>query len=119
MLGKYLKINNEAIPNPNPGTWNETYTPQENIFTTEAGSQLSSVVRLNRMTWTAEFNCTSSMKEKLLTLAQSASVTCKFDNGTAKSGRLRVNGDINLFENSEYVDRTKGLWVVPLIFEEF
>lgn len=118
MLGKFLKINNEAIPNPNPGTWNENYPPQENVFTTEAGTQISSVVRLNRMTWSGEFNCSSRLKAKLIGFAQSASVTCTI-NGTNKSGRLRINGDINLFADSEYVGGTDGLWVIPLVFEEF
>ena len=118
MLGKFLKINTVQMPNPNPGTWNETYEAQENVFTTEAGSQLSSVVRLDRMTWSAEFNCTSNMKATLLGYAQMASVTCVID-GVSKSGRLRVNGDISLFENSEYTANTQGLWILPLIFEEF
>ena len=118
MLGKFLKINNEQMPNPNPGTWNENYPPLENVFTTEAGSQLASVVRLDRLTWTGEFNCSSRLKSKLIGFAQSASVTCKI-NGVEHSGRLRINGDINLYTDSEYVNGTEGLWIIPLIFEEF
>lgn len=118
MLGQFLKINNVTIPNPNPGTYTETYTPDENVYKTEAGTQISSVVRLNRLTWAGEFNVSSKLKTTLLGYAQQASVTCKI-NGSSKSGRLRVNGAITLYDNSAHTAGTDGLWVMPLIFEEF
>lgn len=117
MLGSFIKINNSTIPNPNAGSFKESFPPQENIFTTEAGTQLSSVVRLDRYTWAGEFNVSSAMKATLLSYAQSASVTCKV-NGVSHSGRLRV-GDISLYENSERTQGTDGLWIMSLTFEEF
>lgn len=117
MLGHFIKINNEDIPNPNPGSFTESFPPLENLFTTEAGTQLSSVVRLDRYVWTGEFNVSSRLKTKLLGFAQSASVTCKV-NGTSYSGRLRV-GDIALYSNSEWTRNTDGLWTMSLTFEEF
>ena len=117
MLGSFIQINSSTIPNPNAGSFKESFPPQENIFTTEAGSQLSSVVRLDRYVWTGEFNVSSDMKATLLTYAQSASVTCTV-NGVNYSGRLRV-GDISLYENSERTNGTDGLWIMSLTFEEF
>ena len=117
MLGHFIKINNSAIPNPNPGSFTETFPPQENLFTTEAGTQISSVIRLDRYTWKGEFNVSSRLKATLLSYAQSASVTCKV-NGVSHSGRLRV-GDINLYANSEWTRNTDGLWTMSLTFEEF
>ena len=117
MLGKFIKINNTTIPNPNPDSFTEAYPPQENIFTTEAGTQLASVVRLDRYTWTGEFNVSSRLKETLLGYAQMASVTCTV-NGTNYSGRLRV-GNIALYGNSAHTSGTDGLWVIGLTFEEF
>lgn len=118
MLGHFIKINNETIPNPNPGSFVENFPPQENVFTTEAGTQLSSVVRLDRYTWAGEFNVSSRLKAKLLSFAQSASVTCTI-NGTNYNGRLRVNGNITLYPNSEWTRNTDGLWTMSIIFEEF
>lgn len=117
MLGNFLKINGVTIPNPNPGTFTEAYPPQENIFTTEAGTQLSSVVRLDRYTWSGEFNVSSRLKAILLLYATRASVVCTV-NGTDHRGRLRV-GDISLYANSEWTKNTNGLWTMSLTFEGF
>ena len=117
MLGRFITIDGELIPNPNPGSFSENFPPQENVFTTEAGTQLSSVVRLDRYTWSGEFNVSSRMKEALKTLAFKPSVTCVV-NGVSFSGRLRA-GSISLVENSEYTRNTDGLWVMNLTFEEF
>lgn len=117
MLGRFITIDGERIPNPNPGSFSENFPPQENVFTTEAGTQLSSVVRLDRYTWSGEFNVSSRMKASLKTLAFKPSVTCVV-NGVSYSGRLRL-GNIALVENSEYARNTDGLWVMNLTFEEF
>ncbi len=117
MLGKYIKINNTLIPNPNVGSFKESYPSLENVITTEAGTRRISVVRLNRYVWTGEFNVSSRLKATLLSYALSASVTCEI-NGVSKSGTLRV-GDITLYPNSEYTRNTDGLWTMQLTFEEF
>ena len=116
MLGRYIKIENVRIPNP--VSFSENYPPLENVFTSEAGTQMSSVVRLNRYTWSGEFNVSSRGKAQLIAFAQEALVTCLV-NGVSHRGRLRISGDISLVEGSEYVGCTDGLWRVPLIFEEF
>ena len=117
MLGSYLKINDEVLPNPNPGTFSYKYNPDESIFTSEAGTQLSQIRRLDRLSWSGSFNCTSRLKEKLATYCKTPSVSCQLANGTAISGRLRLGGDISLVEDSEKVKGTNGLWIVPLTFE--
>lgn len=117
MLGSFIEINNNTIPNPNEGTFKETYIALENVITTEAGTQRVSVVRLNRYTWSGEFNVSSSMKATLLSYTLSTSVTCSVA-GVSYSGRLRV-GDISLVGGSEKLKSTNGLWVMNLTFEEF
>lgn len=117
MLGKFIKIDNEQMPNPNPGTFAYRYNPDENVFKSEAGTELSNIRRLNRISWSAAFNCTSTLKEKLETMVLKPSVEVSIDNGTAISGRLRLGSDISLVEDSEYLSATQGLWVVPLVFE--
>ncbi|MBO7424480.1 MAG: hypothetical protein J6U23_02280 [Clostridiales bacterium] len=115
MLGKYIKINNELMPNPIKFEF--SLNPQENIFYSEAGTELSNIVRLDRPSFSATFNCSDRLKDKLLGLCKTASVKVKIDNGAEMSGRLRLGGSINLVENSENVGGTQGLWEVPVTFE--
>lgn len=114
-LGKYIKINDELMPNPTKFEF--TLNPQENIFYSESGTELSNIVRLDRPSWSASFNCSDRLRDKLLTLCKSASVKVKIDNGTEMSGRLRLGGSVSLVEDSEYVGGTQGLWEVPVTFE--
>lgn len=117
-LGKYLIVNDVQMPNPVSGTWTERFNANETIYETEAGTQLSNVKRLNRMSWSAEFNCTGVMKEKLTGYCLEASVTCSIS-GVEHAGRLRLGGDVSMVEGSEDLNGTDGLWIVPLTFEEF
>lgn len=117
MFGKYLKINNRTMPNPNPGSFSYKLNPQENTYTSEAGDELTEVVRLDRLSFKASFNCSSSLKEELEALCKTARVTVSIDNGAAITGRLRLAGDISLVANSERTPGTQGLWVVPVSFE--
>jgi hypothetical protein len=118
MLGKYIKINNQDMPNPVPGTFEMQYNPDENVFTNEAGGQMSNVRRLDRVSWTATFQCTSATKDKILNYCKAPYVSTTINN-TTYSGRLRLSGTVALYENSEYTAGTDGLWTVPVIFEGF
>lgn len=118
MLGQFLKIDNFTLPNPNPGTFHSNLNPTENSFTMQSGKIKTIPVRLERLSWTGEFNCTSGMLDKLKTFHNLARVNCTF-RSVVYSGTLRINGDITLAENSEYTEGTDGLWVVPLIFQSF
>lgn len=116
MLGKYLKINNELMPNPvkfdGPGL-----NPQENVFFSEGGRRMTNIVRLDRSSWTATFHCTSRMKEKLLTFCKSQSVTSSFNNESPVTGTLRLSSSPSLVEDSEFCMNTDGLWEISVVFE--
>lgn len=114
MLGKYISINSTLMPNPT--TFSMAYPPDENVFTSEAGTQLSNIRRLDRLTFSASFNCTDRMRDTLVSYCQTPSVSVQIDGGTAISGRLRL-GDISLVEDSEMVNGTQGLWTVSVTFE--
>lgn len=116
MLGEYIKINNEQMPNPVAGSFVFKLNPDENVYANEAGQQMSNVKRLDRPTWSATFNCTSFLKDKLLAFCKLAQCTTHI-NGIEYAGRLRLSGDVSLYEWSEYTKNTDGLWVVPVIFE--
>lgn len=117
MLGKYLKVNGETLPNPNPGSFSYKYNPDESVFTSEAGTQLTQIRRLDRLSWSGSFNCSSRLKAQLEAFVLLPSVTCQIGNGSSISGRLRLGGDVSLVEDSEKTKGTNGLWVVPLTFE--
>lgn len=118
MLGQFLIIENVQMPNPNTGTWKENLNANENKYTTENGMMKVIPVRLDRKSWSAEFNCSSTMRATLESYCKAARVSCVV-NGQTYYGTLRLGGDVSLVENSEYTSGTDGLWVVPLVFESF
>ncbi len=113
MLGQYIRINNEQMPNPEGFSGN--LNPSENIFESEAGTQMSNIVRLDRPSWSCSFNCSSRLKAKLLAFCKLASVEAEVDGETMR-GRLRLGG-YELVENSEYTSGTDGLWTVSVEFQ--
>lgn len=118
MLGKYLVIDNEQMPNPVSGSLQMMLNAIENVYTTEAGGQAANVVRLDRPSWTATFNCSSAKKDALLLKCQAASVNVTIA-GQTMSGRLRLSGGVQLVQDTERTPETDGLWVVPVTFEGF
>lgn len=118
ILGKYLAIDDVQLPNPIPGSFEYQLNPSENLFENEAGEQMSNVKRLDRLSWSGTFQCTSGVKEALLLKCKNAECVCTFQ-GISHQGRLRLGGGVSLYELSEYVPGTLGLWTVPLVFEEF
>lgn len=115
-LGKYIKIDGALMPKPTAFSYK--YNADENVYTSEAGTEMSNIRRLNRLSFTASFPCTSAARDNLIAKCQAASVVVQlFGVETDITGRLRLGGDISLVENSENNDGTAGLWVVPVIFE--
>lgn len=118
MLGNFIIIDNVQFPNPVTGTFSTSLHPEENTFMTEAGTQVSNVVRLDRGSWSATFNCSASLKDRLIAVCKKA--LCEVEiNGVSAQGRLRLSGEVTLVANSERSPETDGLWVVPVTFEEF
>lgn len=117
MLGKFIEINGEAFPNPNPGTFSDNFEPIENSFMTEAGTSLTNIVRLDRYSWSAEFNCTSRLRDRIIALVKTPEVSCNIS-GQEYIGRLRLDSSTTLVANSERVRGTDGLWVIKLRFEQ-
>ena len=115
MLGKYLKINETLMPNPI--SWADNITPDETVYFSEGGKRMINVKRLDRITFTASFNCTSSLKDELDALVKTPKVSVQFNNGTAITGTLRRASEAALVDNSQYCNGTNGLWTVSLIFE--
>lgn len=115
MLGKYLKINGETMPNP--VSFDDNFVADENVFKTESGKRKTNIIRLDRYTFTATFQCTSVLKDKLDTLCKTASVTVQVGTAAAVTGTLRRASGGSLVENSQNCQGTDGLWTVSVIFE--
>lgn len=115
MLGKYITINSTLMPNP--ASFEYTYPPDETVYTSEAGTQLTNIRRLDRLTFKAEWHCSSRLRDQLLVLCKTPSVSVSIDGATAVSGRLRLAGGPQLVEDSEKTNGTQGLWVVSTTFE--
>ena len=115
MLGKYITINSTLMPNPTKFSY--TYPPDETVYTSEAGTQLTNIRRLDRLTFAASWNCSSRLRDQLIALCQTPSVSVSIDGATAVSGRMRLSGGPELVEDSENTNGTQGLWVVSVTFE--
>ena len=115
MLGRnYIKINGNKIPNPT----NLTISNQniENVKQAEAGNDVGNVTKLCKRMFQFSFTSTSGGKAKIKAFCMLASCTMSF-NGEDIVGRLRLKSE-NLIQDSEYFDRTAGLWKLTVTFSE-
>lgn len=116
MLGKYLRIQGEQMPNP--VNWSENLNPIEAEYYTENGTRKTIPTRLDRKSWTGEFQCTSYMKAKIETFCKLARIECLVNN-VRYEGTLRMTGAPTLVENTEFIEDTDGLWTLSVTFESF
>lgn len=115
MLGKYIKINGQQMPNPI--SFEDGINPNENEYYSESGKRMTNVIRLDRTSWTATFQCTSRMKAILDGFCKTGSVTSQIDGGTVITGTLRRASGGVLLPNSELCSDTQGLWTISVVFE--
>ena len=108
MLGRYLKINGEDIPNPKEGGFSIAPGFVENVNTSEAATDLVTVVRTAKPVFTMNFQLSSMWKAKLDAYSRLLSVTLTY-NGQNYVGRLRA-GSQGLVGNSAHTEGTDGLW---------
>ena len=117
-----IEINSTKIPVPI--SWNETAEVVENVNTTEAGTDVIDVLRVDKLsvnasfnvssTWLATFkgwaNATSALTVKIYDSATNAYVT--------RYMRIR-NFAYSLVENSDRTAGTYGLWSLTFDLIEF
>lgn len=113
-LGKFLKINNEVIPNPKLGGFSKTLNLIETVNQSEAGSDLVSVTRTEKPIFNMTFDLSSVWRDKLDSYAKLLSVNFTVD-GVNYVGRFRA-GSQSLVENSAHTDGTQGLWTCTYTF---
>ena len=108
-----IKINNTPIPVPI--AWNETSEVVENVNTTEAGTDVIDVVRVDKLSVNASFNVSSAWLATFKgwgnsTSALSVNIYDAVSNAyVSRDMRIR-NFNYSLVQNSDRTSGTVGLW---------
>ena len=111
---EYLKFNSVDIPNPS--AFNIQYENIEDVVNSEAGTELAIVTRLQKRTFSCSFDCTSTWLNKFRTMCGLSSGTLVYLSESITC-RARIEY-ATLAPNSEYTNRTDGLWTVTVSFTE-
>lgn len=117
-----VKINNTPIPVPIE--WSENSSVVENAMTTEAGTDVVDVLRVDKLTVTASFNVSSSWLATFKGWANSTSALAVkiydpvSDAYVERSMRIR-NFISNLVQNSDNTSGTIGLYNLTFDLIEF
>lgn len=118
MLGrKYLIANGERLPTPTTPIKIKKKN-RENVITSEAGTDIVDIIRLQKRTVTCSFQVSSRWKKKLEDLADETTVFLGI--GTTElpfKCRPRMTS-CDLFDGSQEVAGTDGLWTISMTFEE-
>lgn len=117
-----IKINNTPIPVPIE--WSETSNVVENVNTTEAGTDVADVLRVDKLTVTASFDVSSAWLATFKGWATSLSALAVkiydpiTDAYLERSMRIR-NFVSNLVQYSDNTSGTIGLWNITFDLIEF
>lgn len=117
-----IEINSTKLPVPI--SWNETAEVVENVNTTEAGTDVIDVLRVDKLSVNASFNVSSTWLATFKGWANSTSaLTVKiYDSATnayvTRYMRIR-NFAYSLVENSDRTAGTYGLWNLTFDLIEF
>lgn len=74
---------------PAPAAWEESYETIENVSQSEAGTDLCSLIRANKLTISITNNVNSEQKESLRALAAEPTVSVSVNGGSPKTMRMR------------------------------
>lgn len=116
------KINNITIPVPI--AWNEITEVIENAMTTEAGTDVIDVMRVDKLTVNASFNVSSAWLSTFKDWSKSTSALTVqiYDavSGAYVSRNMRIrNFNYSLVQNSDRTSGTIGLWELTFDLIEF
>ena len=122
MLNDYpVKINNvELFP---ANKWDEDSEVIEDVQTSEAGTDITTVTRYDKLTVSAEYRCRSQWLGKFKAWSKADTLTVQIydpvtDKYLSRTMRMR-NFKSSLIEFSEKVKDTQGVWNVSFTLEEF
>lgn len=117
-----IQINSTDLPVPK--TWNEIAEVMENVNTTEAGTDIVDIMRVDKLTVNASFDVSSSWLATFKGWANSTSkLTVKIYDSVSNAYVTRYmrirNFNQNLVENSDKNSGTVGLWTITFDLIEF
>ena len=117
-----IQINNTNIPVPT--TWTETSEVIEVANTTEAGTDIIDIARVDKLTVNASFDVSSSWAKQFKTWAnETTKLTVKIYDPVTEAYVTRYmrirNYMSNLVKNSDKNSNTIGLWQVSFDLIEF
>lgn len=116
MLGKdYFRWAN--APFLAPTSLSIAYTNNERIMLSEAGTEVGVITRLQKQVITAVWQCTYSVKNEILQKCTAPKTMLQIGTSPSFYARARVQS-CELVVNSEYADRTNGLYIVRVTFTE-
>lgn len=112
MLGdNYMTLNGVLLPNPKDGI-TISYQNIERTAQSEAGTDLAVVTRLQKRTFSWTAYVTSAWLDKYKSICALSQCNFVFNSETI-AVRTRING-ATMSPNSEYSDRTDGLWSIGI-----
>ena len=115
MLGRYISINGETLPNP--VTNSETKSNVANVSQSESGKDLVKNVRIMKYTGNFTFNVSSFWKNKLEAYCKKPSIDITVGSEVYNARIEEFNAE--LVENSERSEHTDGYWVVSFSVIEY
>ena len=112
MLGtNYMTLNGVSLPNPKDGI-SISFQNIERTAQSEAGTDLAVVTRLQKRTFTWSAFVTSDWLSKYRNICALSQCNFIFNSETI-AVRARITS-ATMSPQSEYADRTKGLWTVGI-----
>lgn len=111
----YITLNGIVIPNPKP--FKISYQNMESVKTSEAGTDIVLITRLQKRTFDMKFQTTTFWGEKLKEIAAITTQISMVYRGETIYGRFRYK-DQELENGSEFIPGTDGLWTGNFQFIE-
>ena len=116
MLGKdYFRWAN--APFLAPTSLSISYTNNEKILLSEAGTEVGVITRLQKQVINATWQCSYAVRNEILQKCMVPKSLLQIGTSSSFYARARVQS-CQLVPNSEYADRTNGLWIVQVRFTE-
>lgn len=115
------KLNDYTLPWAN--SWEESSEVIENTMVSEAGTDLTNVVRYDKLTITASYRCMSDVAQKLKELSKANTlILTRYDieQEVVEERTMRMREfTANLIKDSHKVGISNGLWEVSFTLIEF
>lgn len=113
----------DGLEIPKPTQWDETSNVIETTSQTEAGTDMSIVVRTDKLSVSAGFTCRSRWAQRFAVMRDKDSVVLQeydIKVGGYKSRKVRIRDfSSSRLSNSEKVENTDGVYSISFTLEEF